>query len=132
MPYYNDPVPLLKKHCLDTGREQIDGPTPRPMLYGTRGTTGWTSMTGQQWLNQFAGVTEAQQRERERRRYLHKNFGSMTLFWTNKNCMCEKTIKERELKWSCVSVSMSLPRAYEDPHEPGGLDGVEPFTKAHK
>ena len=80
VPYYNDPVPLLKKHCLDTGREQIDGPTPRPMLYGTRGTTGWTSMTGQQWLNQFAGVTEAQQMERERRRYLHKNFGSMTLF----------------------------------------------------
>ena len=27
---------------------------------------------------------------------------------------------------------MSLPRAYEDPHEPGGLDGVEPFAKAHK
>ena len=50
------------------------------MLYGTRGTTGWTSMTDQQWLNQFAGVTKAQQRERERRRYLHKNFGSMTLF----------------------------------------------------
>ena len=27
---------------------------------------------------------------------------------------------------------MSLPRAYEDPHEPGALDGVEPFAKAHK
>ena len=50
------------------------------MLYGTRGTTGWTSMTDQQWLNHFAGVTKAQQSERERRRYLHKNFGSMTLF----------------------------------------------------
>ena len=32
------PVPLLKnKHCLDTGREQIDAPTPRPTLYGTGG-----------------------------------------------------------------------------------------------
>ena len=37
-------VPLLKKHCLDTGREQIDGPTTRRMPYGTRSTTGWTSM----------------------------------------------------------------------------------------
>ena len=37
-------VPLLKRHCLDTGREQIDGPIPRPMLYGTRDNTGWTSM----------------------------------------------------------------------------------------
>ena len=27
---------------------------------------------------------------------------------------------------------MSLPRAYEDPHEPGALGGVEPFAKAHK
>ena len=72
MRYYNDPVPLLKKHCLDTGREQIDGAAPRSMLYGTRGTTGWTSMTDQQWLNQFAEVTEPQQRERERRRHLRK------------------------------------------------------------
>ena len=44
----------------------------------------------------------------------------------------KKTIKERELKRSCVSVSMSLPRAYEDPNEPGALDGVEPFAKAHQ
>jgi len=25
---------------------------------------------------------------------------------------------------------MSLPRAYEDPHEPGALGGVKPFAKA--
>ena len=25
---------------------------------------------------------------------------------------------------------MSLPRAYEDPHEPGALGGVAPFAKA--
>ena len=35
--------------------------------------------------------------------------------------MCEKIIKDRELKRSFVSIFMSLPRAYEDPHEPGGL-----------
>ena len=40
--------------------------------------------------------------------------------------MCEKTIKERELKRSCVSVSMSLPRAYEDPHELGALGRQSP------
>ena len=85
-PHGNVPVPLLKKHCLDTGREQIVGPTRRLMLYGTSGTTGWTSickppiMPDQEWLNQFAEVTEAQERERERRRHLHKNIGSMTLF----------------------------------------------------
>ena len=27
---------------------------------------------------------------------------------------------------------MSLPRAYEDLHEPGALGGVEPFAKAHE
>ena len=27
---------------------------------------------------------------------------------------------------------MSLPRAYEDPHAPGALGGVEPFAKAQK
>ena len=79
VPYYSGPVPLLKKHCLDTGREQIDGPTPRPMLYGTRGTTGWTSMTDQQWLNQFAEVTKAHERMRKRNHFQSK-FGSGTLF----------------------------------------------------
>ena len=44
----------------------------------------------------------------------------------------KKTVKERELRRSCVSLSMSLPRAYEDPHEPGALGGVEPFAKAHQ
>ena len=46
--------------------------------------------------------------------------------------MCEKTIKEREWKRCCVSVVMSLPRAYEDPQEPWALGGVEPFAKAQK
>ena len=39
-----------------------------------------------------------------------------------------KNYEERELKRSCVSVFMSLPRAYEDPHEPGALGGVDPFA----
>ena len=43
-----------------------------------------------------------------------------------------KNYEERELKRSCVSVFMSLPRAYEDPHEPGALGGVDPFAKAHQ
>ena len=43
-PHGNDPVPLMKNHCLDTGMEQIDAPTPRQTLYGTRDNTGWTSM----------------------------------------------------------------------------------------
>ena len=46
--------------------------------------------------------------------------------------VCEKSIKEREWKRCCVSVVMSLPRAYEDPQEPGALGGVEPFAKGQK
>ena len=35
VPCYKDPVPLLKKHCLDTEKDDhIDGPTPREWLYG--------------------------------------------------------------------------------------------------
>ena len=34
-PYDKDPVPLLKKHCLDTGKDDhIDGPLPREWVYG--------------------------------------------------------------------------------------------------
>ena len=44
----------------------------------------------------------------------------------------KKSIEENEMKPSGVSRVMSLPRSYEDPHEPGALGGVEPFAKAHK
>ena len=44
----------------------------------------------------------------------------------------KKTIKDRNWLGSCVSVLMSLPRAYEDPQEPGALGGVQPFARAHK
>ena len=49
-----------------------------------------------------------------------------------KNVSVKKTIKEKDIKLSCVSMSMSLPLAYEDPHERGALGGVEPFAKAHQ
>ena len=49
-----------------------------------------------------------------------------------KTCRCEKTIKDRNWLGECVSVLMSLPRAYEDPQEPGALGGVQPFAQAHK
>ena len=44
----------------------------------------------------------------------------------------KKSIKENEMKTSGISLVMSLPRAYEDPHKPGALGGVKPFGKAHK
>ena len=88
-PYDKDPVPLLKKHCLDTGKDDhIDGPLPQEWLYGKAPSFVSESQLAQarrkesnrQWLNQFAESAAAQERERERKRYLHKNFGSMTLF----------------------------------------------------
>ena len=49
------------------------------------------------------------------------------------SCRCvKKTIKDRNWLGECVSVLMSLPRAYEDPQEPGALGGVQPFAQAHK
>ena len=78
VPYWNGPIAFMKKHCLDTGSEQIDSPTPRQTLHGTRDNTGWTSMcktpimTDQQWLNQFSELAEAQRRKSERRFHLHK------------------------------------------------------------
>ena len=88
IPYYNDPVPLLKKHCLETGEDHIDGPKPQQWLYGKAPSfvsqqhlaEARRKQREKQWLNQFAEVKEAQRRESERRRHLHKNFGSMTLF----------------------------------------------------
>ena len=89
VPYYNDPVPLLKKHCLDAGKdEHIDGAIPREWLYGKAPSFVSESQLAQarrkqrekQWLNQFVGSAAAQDRERERRHHLHKNVGSMVLF----------------------------------------------------
>ena len=83
------PVPLLKKHCLDTGKdEHIDGPLPREWLYGKAPSfvseSQWAEArrkeSHRQWLNQFAESVKAQEREFERRRHLRKNFGSTDLF----------------------------------------------------
>ena len=88
-PYDKNPVPLLKQHCLDTGKDDhIDGPLPQEWLYGKAPSFVCEAQLAQarrkdsnrQWLNQFAESAAAQERERERRRHLHKNFGSMTLF----------------------------------------------------
>ena len=82
-------VTLLKKHFLDIGKdEHIDGPIPREWLYGKAPSFVPESQLAQarrkerekQWLNQFAESAAAQHRESERRRHLHKNFGSMVLF----------------------------------------------------
>ena len=89
VPYYHDPVSLLKKHCLDTGKdEHIVGPIPRERLYGKapsfmsqqRLAEARRKQREKQWLNQFAESAAAQDRESERKRHLHKNFGSMVLF----------------------------------------------------
>ena len=44
----------------------------------------------------------------------------------------KKSIKENEMNPSGVSLVMSLPRGYEDSHEPGALGRVKHFAQAHK
>ena len=61
------PVPLLKKHCLDTGKD--DASPEREFVERNRS-----------WFNQFGEAAQAQQRAYESRRHLHKNFGSSVLF----------------------------------------------------
>ena len=84
-------------------------------------------MSQQRWLNQFAESAEAQ---RNQGLHFHKKYGSGTLFWTK--CIYEKNIEEKDIKLSCISISMFLPLTYEDPHERGVLGGVEPFATAHQ
>ena len=63
VPYYKDPVLLLKKHCLDTGKDDhIDGPLPQEWLDGKAPSFVSESQLAQarrkesnrHWLNQFA------------------------------------------------------------------------------
>ena len=61
------PVPLLKKHCLDT--EKDDDPQERNFIERNR-----------PWFNQFGEAAKAKERALESRRHLHKNFGSSVLF----------------------------------------------------
>ena len=61
------PVPLLKKHCLDTAKD--DASPERNFVERNR-----------PWFNQFGEAAQAQERAFESRRHLHKNFGSSCLF----------------------------------------------------
>ena len=61
------PVPLLKKHCLDTGK---DNASPERDVVERH----WP------WANQFGEAIKAKERAYESRRHLHKNFGSSCLF----------------------------------------------------
>ena len=83
------PVPLLKKHCLDTGKdEHIDGPLPREWLYGKAPSFVSESQLAEarrkekekRWLNQCAESAAAQEREFEKRLHLHKIFGGTVFF----------------------------------------------------
>ena len=62
-----------KKECL-----------PVPLLKGKgremEGSPPWEMMRSSPWMNQFAESAKAQEREYEKRRHLHKNFGSTVLF----------------------------------------------------
>ena len=69
------PVPLLKgkfpemEKPLPWGRHHVERPDPE-----------MEKMRRSPWLNQFGESIKAQEREYEKRRHLHKNFGSMGLF----------------------------------------------------
>ena len=74
------PVPLLKGKI-----PEMEKPLPWGMhhverYHVERPDSEMEKMKRNPWLNQFGESAEAQEREFERRRQLHKNFGSMGLF----------------------------------------------------
>ena len=69
------PVPLLK----GKGPEMERSP-PWEMNYVERPDPDIEKMRRSPWMNQFAESIKAQEREYEKRRHLHKNFGSSCLF----------------------------------------------------
>ena len=69
------PVPLLK----GKGRE-MERPLPWEMHHVERPDTNIEKMRRSPWMNQFGESVKAQEREYEKRRHLHKNFGSSVLF----------------------------------------------------
>ena len=69
------PVPLLK----GKGPE-MEGSPPWEMHHVERPDPDIEKMRRSPWMNQFGESIKAQEREYERRRHLHKNFGSMGLF----------------------------------------------------
>ena len=69
------PVPLLK----GKGPE-METPRPWGLHYVERPDTELEKMRRSPWMNQFGDSIKAQEREYEKRRHLHKNFGSEILF----------------------------------------------------
>ena len=69
------PVPLLK----EKGPEMERSP-PWGMHYVERPDPEIEKMKRSPWMKQFGESIKAQEREYEKRRHLHKNFGSMGLF----------------------------------------------------
>ena len=69
------PVPLLKGKF-----PEMERPLPWGMHHVERPDSGLEKMRRSPWMNQFGESIKAQEREYEKRRHLHKNFGSMGLF----------------------------------------------------
>ena len=69
------PVPLLK----GKGPE-MEGSPPWEMHHVERPDPDIQKMRRSPWMNQFGESIKAQEREYEKRRHLHKNFGSSVLF----------------------------------------------------
>ena len=69
------PVPLLKGKF-----PEMEKPLPWGMHPVERSDPEIEKMKRSPWMNQFGDSIKAQEREYERRRHLHKNFGSSVLF----------------------------------------------------
>ena len=69
------PVPLLKGKF-----PEMERPLPWGMHHVERPDSGLEKMRRSPWMNQFGESIKAQEREYEKRRHLHKNFGSSILF----------------------------------------------------
>ena len=69
------PVPLLKGKF-----PEMEKPLPWGMHHVERPDPEIEKMRRSPWMNQFGESIKAQEREYEKRRHLHKNFGSSVLF----------------------------------------------------
>ena len=69
------PVPLLKGKF-----PEMEKPLPWGMHHVERSDPEIEKMRRSPWMNQFGESIKAQEREYEKRRHLHKNFGSSVLF----------------------------------------------------
>ena len=72
------PVPLLKGK--DPEKERPWGMHHTEMRFVERPDAAIEKIRRSPWMNQFGDSVKAQEREYERRRHLHKNFGSSCLF----------------------------------------------------